>query len=119
MRILPQLHHDVDVDDGGAMDADEAAGLERVVERAEQLTVQVHRPVARVQLHVHAVGLNRADLFDRQQPDAMGSPRNRAGSEVRSERRVIALCLTLSCTRPWGRVSGRRRKTRETTVRDG
>jgi hypothetical protein len=31
----------------------------------------VHRAVARVQLHVHAVGLDPADLLDRQQPHAI------------------------------------------------
>ena len=51
--------------------AHEPARVERRVERAEQPAMQVHRAVAGVQLHVHPVGLDPADLLDRQQPHAM------------------------------------------------
>jgi hypothetical protein len=78
VHILAEFRDDVDVDDGGAVDANEPPGIERVVERAEQGPVLVGRSVARVQLHIHPVGLDPGDLLDRQQPHPIRASNHQA-----------------------------------------
>ena len=71
MGILAQLGHQVDVDHGRAVDADELPRVERHFERPDQRAMQVGAVLARMDAHVHPLRLDPADVLHRKQPDAM------------------------------------------------
>jgi hypothetical protein len=62
VRILLQFVDDVEIDDRGAMDANEAARVERVVEIAQQAAMELLAAVAQVQTGDGVYGAPRVNV---------------------------------------------------------